>query len=193
MAGSCRRYQKVTMMETKKYYTGIGSRKSPESYLRLMESLGEYLGTRGWVLRSGGAEGADAAFEKGCDKVRGLKEIFLPWKKFNNSTSPLSIDKCPTEIKRKAFEIAEKFHPAWDLLGYGARCLMARNTMQVLGWDLETPTSFVVCYNLGALTHGGTSQALRIALDKKIPIFRLSEEKEFYHITKCMDQGLNFL
>jgi len=29
-------------------------------------------------LRSGSAEGADQAFERGADKVKGKKEIYLP-------------------------------------------------------------------------------------------------------------------
>lgn len=178
-------------METKKFYTGIGSRETPESFLKLMEDIGEYLALRGWTLRSGGADGADKAFEKGCDKAKGDKEIFLPWKKFNGNPSILSIDKMSIEIKKEAFEIASKFHPVWDQLSYGAQCLMARNGMQILGQDLKTPTSFVVCYNLGGFIHGGTSQALRIALDRKIPIFRLTHDNELKDIIIHMERGLD--
>jgi predicted Rossmann fold nucleotide-binding protein DprA/Smf involved in DNA uptake len=70
------------------YYSGIGSRRTPENIQELMVKLGHYLAGRGWVLRSGGAEGADTAFEKGCDQVHGRKEIFLPWKGYNNNKSP---------------------------------------------------------------------------------------------------------
>ncbi len=46
-------------------------------------------------------------------------------------------------------------------------------TFQVLGSDLETPVSFVVCWTIGGKISGGTGQALRIAKDLGIPIFNL--------------------
>lgn len=180
-------------METK-YYTGIGSRETPPEFLTLMVSIGKYLAQRGWTLRSGGADGADKAFEQGCDEAGGSKEIYLPWKDFNGNKSDLYL-KSPklSPVKSKAFDLASKYHPVWDSLNYGARCLMARNGMQILGSDLETPTSFVVCYNLGGFKHGGTSQALRIALDRKIHIFRLTEDNELSDIRIHMNRGLDFL
>ena len=69
------------------YYTGIGSRDTPKKYLRYMELAATYLAENGLILRSGGADGADTAFEKGCDFVNGKKEIFLPWQNFNNNKS----------------------------------------------------------------------------------------------------------
>jgi hypothetical protein len=181
-------------MEKLKYYSGIGSRESPEPILRVMEQVGKYLAEKGWVLRSGGADGADSAFEKGCDAGHGNKEIYLPWKGFNENSSELYL-KSPLlkETKDKVFEIASQFHPVWDLLSFGAQCLMARNIYQVLGQDLATPVSMVICFNLGGFTHGGTSQALRVAKDRSIPIFRLSVEKELSDIKTHMARGLDFL
>lgn len=46
-----------------KYYTGVGSRETPEEILKVMEDLAFNLRETGWILRSGGAEGADTAFE----------------------------------------------------------------------------------------------------------------------------------
>lgn len=42
-----------------KYYAGIGSRSTPKDILKLFESLGRYLATCNFILRSGGADGAD--------------------------------------------------------------------------------------------------------------------------------------
>lgn len=58
-------------------YAGIGSRRTPPAILSMMEDVAEELARRGWFLRSGGAEGADLAFERGCDRAGGEKEIFL--------------------------------------------------------------------------------------------------------------------
>jgi len=49
------------------YYAGIGSRSTPDNVLGIMEKLGIVLAKKGFILRSGGADGADKAFEKGCD------------------------------------------------------------------------------------------------------------------------------
>lgn len=165
---------------SKESYARIGSRETPESVLTDIVKIGQYLAKEGYVLRSGGADGADTAFEQGCDLVNGEKEIFLPWKGFNGSSSNLYLKgkEIEEEIQRQAFELAAKYHPGWNFLSYGAKCLMARNGMQVLGRNLNDPVSFVICFNLGGLKRGGTSQALRIANDRDIPIFNLSNEDD---------------
>ena len=71
----------------------------------------------------------------------------------------------------KAFEIAAKFHPAWDKLSQGAQKLHARNCHQVLGKDLKTLSSFIICYTSKGNGSGGTGQALRIAKAYNVPIF----------------------
>lgn len=182
------------MEPNKRFYAGIGSRQSPPDVLAFMVEVGEFLAQKGYVLRSGGADGADKAFEQGCDLVQGEKEIYLPWKGFNDNPSELFL-KSPElkEIRDKAFELASQYHPAWDALNYGARCLMARNGMQVLGRDLNTPVSFIVCWNLGGFNHGGTSQALRIALDRKIPMFMLSNKVCMEDVREHLRRGLDLL
>ena len=58
-------------------YAGIGSRETPEGVLLKMEKIAFYLAHRyDATLRSGGAIGADIAFEAGCDSANGKKEIF---------------------------------------------------------------------------------------------------------------------
>lgn len=146
------------------YYAGIGSRRTPPDILDKMKVIGYVLATEGFVLRSGAAEGADSAFEKGCDLAKGEKEIYLPWQSFNKSKS----QRYPSSDK--AFLIAERYHPAWRKLTQTARDLHARNSHQILGSDMNTPSSFVVCYSPGT---GGTEQAIRIAESLKIPVYNL--------------------
>lgn len=86
------------------YYTGIGSRKTPKVFLDLFEQVGETLADYDFILRSGGANGADRAFEKGCNNLNGEKEIYLPWRGFNDSKSNLIV------YDRRAFDIARKYH-----------------------------------------------------------------------------------
>lgn len=59
------------------FYTGVGSRETPNKVIDLMYRIAKFLAERNWILRSGGAVGADKAFENGCDNVNGKKEIYF--------------------------------------------------------------------------------------------------------------------
>lgn len=146
-------------------YTGIGSRKAPLEVLHLFSDVGMQLAEKGFRLRSGHAKGCDDSFEKGCDSVLGDMDIFIPWSRFNGSVSDLIVS------DHKAFEIAEKYHPKWEALTEEGKKLMARNSHQILGRDLNSPTKFVICWTVGGKGTGGTGQALRIAKDYNIPIY----------------------
>ena len=148
-------------------YAGIGSRETPVEVLNNMVKIGKYLASIGYVLRSGGAGGADSAFERGCDLVGGEKNIYLPWKSFNGSSSTY------VTVSGDAMQLAMKYHPAWDRLSQGGQRMMARNAYQVLGFELDTPADFIVCWTVGGLAQGGTGQALRMAEDYGVKIFNL--------------------
>lgn len=154
------------------YYAGIGSRETPNEILTMFEKIGYYLGQNNFILRSGHAEGADQAFERGCDKVNGKKEIYIPWRNFEGSDSKLIVE------YGEAFKIAEKFHPYWHNLKDGAKKLQARNSHQVLGKDLNSPSSFIVCWTKNGKGSGGTGQAIRIAKAYEIPIFDVGGYKD---------------
>lgn len=151
-------------------YTGIGSRQTPSTMLPIMRNIAAELGRYGYILRSGGADGADAAFEEGCDSVQGKKEIYIPWEGFNNKRSGNGVI-CHTSPE--AFDLAAQYHPAWHRCTAGAHLLHARNGFQVLGKALCEPTDFIICWTPGGYGSGGTGQALRIATAWKIPVFDL--------------------
>lgn len=151
------------------HYSGIGSRQTPENILKRMENLAVELAKKGYILRSGGAEGADSAFERGCDKAEGEKEIFLPWKKFNNNSSPLYTP------HKEAFEIIKELHPIYNQLSQGVKKLHARNVHQILGKDLTSPSKFVIYWSKGK---GGTIMAIKVAEIYNVPVFNLSEREK---------------
>jgi hypothetical protein len=154
-----------------KVYAGIGSRETPTAVLTVLEALAAVLARAGLVLRSGGAPGADAAFEAGADRASGVKEIYLPWKKFNGNESERFT------VPKEAFALAEEYHP----LGAGLRAnqashkLIARNCQQILGQKLDSPVAFVVCWTAGGGLVGGTAQALRIAVERGIRVANLGD------------------
>ena len=167
-----------------RFSAGIGSRDCPKEVLSILANTAYWLSDKGFVLRSGGAEGCDKAFEYGCDKANGKKEIYLPWKGFNNSKSEYVVN------DKKAFDIASKYHPRYATLKDGAKKLQARNSHQVLGWNLKTPSDFVVCYTKDGKGQGGTGQALRIAKDYNIPVFDFGKYKD---INKARVEFMNFI
>lgn len=156
-----------------KIFAGIGSRETPQDEIYLLRDASKYFCDKGYILRSGGANGADRSCERGCDMVNGAKEIYLPWRGFNDSESNLFPDNLPKWLEAQT--IAKQFHPAWNRLGDAARKLMVRNCFQLLGKNLDTPSDFVLCYCpiVNGEHVGGTSQALRIAKHYDIPIINI--------------------
>jgi hypothetical protein len=134
-------------------------------------------------LRSGAAEGADTAFEEGCDEAQGKKEIFTPWAGYNGR--PKSEFGEPPEL---AYEVAERIHPAWHHLKRGGRTLMARNCQQVMGQNLGSNVLFVLCWTKGGKGGGGTGQAIRLAKALGIPVFDIGDPNlDFKVIAAAVD------
>lgn len=171
-----------------RWYAGIGSRRTPPSILKVMVELGRALSHRGYGLRSGSAEGADQAFERGAINGTGLVQSFLPWRGFADRQPDgkryllASAQPQYAEAERIAIEhYPSEHYQSWSRLGRGARALQTRNSMQVLGPGLNDPVAFVVCWAPNPLIlegrvvncKGGTGQAVRIAASHNIPVFHL--------------------
>ena len=155
-------------------YAGVGSRNTPPEVLLLMTGVAHRLAAHGYTLCSGGAPGADLAFERGAT----TKAIFLPWHGFQSRPSAAHDTDQPSA---EAFRVAALLHPSWDRLSQAAQKLMARNTHQILGADLRSPVDFVVCWTPDGCeaeaarrrTTGGTGQAIALASRWSIPVFNL--------------------
>jgi hypothetical protein len=154
-------------MQTNLLYAGIGSRETPRSVLDLMTLIAVKLESLGYTLRSGGAIGADTAFEDG---VKSLKEIFYD-----------------IDATSDAIELASQFHPAWHNCRSGARKLHGRNSMILLGNNLDTPVKFVVCWTRDGKDTGGTGLGIRIAESMNIPIFNLYKYEHKERIYKFLN------
>lgn len=147
------------------HYAGIGSRETPASVCTAMTHIAHRLRESGYTLRSGGARGADTAFEKGAGDA---SVIYLPWPKFNDHRSPHHY------ISVEAKQLAGRFHPMYPRLEPHAQALIARNGYQILGLDLKSPVDFVVCWTPKGKGGGGTGQAIRIAQGYNIPVYDLA-------------------
>jgi hypothetical protein len=123
----------------------------------LMVRAAIYLAHQGYTLRSGGALGADTAFERGADHARGAKEIYR------------TVHATP-----KAMALAKSIHPNWSACSQYARQLHARNCFQVLGQDLNDPVQFVLCWTPNGEPVGGTRTAIVLAQRNGIPVLNLA-------------------
>lgn len=173
------------------YYTGVGSRVTPNDVLDTMRTIARALGKFGWVLRSGGAPGADMAFEEGCDEVNGPKEIFLPWKRFNKNNSPLY------PPKPEAYQIARSVNlDHFDYLKPTIQHLLARNAHQVEGWDLNKKSKLLICWTPDGCKSietrtkqsGGTGTAIAIAYRVAVPVYNLYWQADYEALLDHIDK-----
>lgn len=145
-------------------YAGIGSRQTPPEILAQMTEVAKELEAKGFTLNTGVTfggkeEGADEAFSKGATK----KNLFAP-----------------EQAGEREMKIAKEIHPNWNALvekGPGGPKLMARNTNQVFGENLDTPVDFVLFYakeTKGIRPEGGTGQAVEMARRKGIPTINMA-------------------
>jgi hypothetical protein len=165
---------------------GIGSRKISAEVSKNIFTLGFLFASSGFTIRSGGAPGADTSFEMGAVAYHDLKQrypdlpgelasdylqIFLPSYRFSNRVADevVYFHKATRPLSKKAQDMASSVHPNWPRLSEFARLLMARNSHQIYGLELNDPVEKVVCYTPDGATNiitsktGGTGQALRLA------------------------------
>lgn len=172
------------------YYTGIGSRNTPPEILGVMEDAGFRFARMGFVLRSGKANGADAAFQKGVqnffysvdkqpkeEHTVGRAEIYIPWNGFKGDpilqdwwdiSLPYIDSLFPEEVKARD-ELVAELHPNVEALRKkpGAYALHSRNVHQVLGPNLsqKRPSSFCIYYageDEKGNPKGGTATAVNL-------------------------------
>lgn len=174
--------------------TGIGSRETPPADLALMTKIAKAIEERGGKGRSGGAGGADLAFERGFTDPANIA-VYHPWKGFlpkdmteddvtaylgrkRPSAGPGAPIMLGSAVEARAMEMAAHYHPAWDRCSQGAKRLHTRNMPQVLGETLEAKASLVVAWTVDGKATGGTGQALRIAADLGVPVANLKNLDE---------------
>ena len=156
------------------YYAGVGSEETPQEVLDNMTALASELEKEGYVLRSGGAVGADQAFSKGVSNIKNKKIYF---------DSDIEHDVYGTA--KQADKILEETHPKIDKIKKGTRSrnLLARDGYQVFGERFDSPAAFIICwtndgatsYEQTSATTGGTGQAIRLGSRKGIPVINMAD------------------
>ena len=165
-------------------YAGVGSRETPEKILVRMRAVGELLGRDGFVCRSGGAVGADSAFEEGSDAAGGKKRIFIAWRKLSEERMARNVPGAASDVvgidsedERIAREVLRSLGKNYDNYSRGAASLQARNVRQILGERKDCPAVAVVAWTRDGKMLGGTATALRLAEMRGVPIINLGSER----------------
>lgn len=187
-----------------KYYTGVGSRSLPYGMYEFMVRIGYQLARQDFILRSGGADGADSAFYEGAlcyaeeTNTEVLADIYIPWNGFNTHVAGAKGIINPAAIRQElwatAHQTASEIHPAWDSCSVPAKKLHARNCFQVLGHQLDTPSNFLICWAPPILTgesrtiKGGTRTAWELAKREGVRVFNLAEDSDYESILKRIQE-----
>ena len=176
--------------------TGIGSRTISDSEERVIRQISRVLAKAGCTLRSGGADGADTAFEAGWRDVgSSAMEIFVPWSGFNGTTSDapyIVLDK-KSDLFEEAHNEAQTVHPAWYRLSRGAQYLHTRNIFQVRGPELKVPSDVIIAMAdpVGRFgVKGGTSTAWTLGKRLQVPTFNLRKREDALELVKFVNERL---
>lgn len=161
-------------MTNPKIYAGIGATKTPQDVLNLITLVSAQMSEMNWMLRTGGADGADNAFAEGTAN----REIHLPWNGYNKLWQSAGRGVHVPCISKEIQEITAAHHPYWDNLSQGAKKLMYRNTTILLGKELEAHAKLVICWTRKDEITGGTGHGMRIASAYGIPVFNLASDRD---------------
>lgn len=142
-----------------KFYSGIGSRKTPHEYLRRFKNLANELDKNDYVLRSGGAKGVDEAFKQNSSNfvifrsydyyLGNIRQLYEP-ELLEEADSILAGVDHYINIKKKSDYVYRS---------------QLRNVFIILGEDLSTPSDFVICYS------PGTQIGIEVAEKYGIPVY----------------------
>jgi len=162
-------------MTTRLYYTGVGSRETPNVALMTMHQIAMYLSRQGYTLRTGDADGADRAFGNGA-MMAGTPTCGNLINRYTASQATV-----------RSMRLASQYHPVWEKLSEYAKKLHGRNAFQVLGPNLDNPSKFLLCWTPdGCESHatrnrstGGTGTAISIAEAYGIPVINMKNDTWF--------------
>ena len=170
----------------KKYFSAVGKITTPPTVKdRIVEELKKYV-TFGYILRSGGAKGADTIFAQTYMEMGGKVEIYLPWNGYNGKF--LGHDyinqNCCIMVTPEAFNIAYELDEKWNERTEATKVLDARNVHIYCGFKIgkEPLSDFVVYFDDHPENKdSGTQRGLKVADKFKIPKINLYH----YDIIQC--------
>jgi len=157
-----------------KAYAGIGSRQISDNESEIIRSISNRMAALGYWLYSGNAQGADNAFQKGCQN-KGIS--FLPWPNYNSDQRDTYGF---TSIPESAFFKAKVLHPQGNRLSGSSLQMMARNVLIIEGIDSWPRVELVICCSdpiPNGGVHGGAALCYKLAKQHNIPFINIRENR----------------
>jgi len=192
------------MKVMRQFWTGVGSRETPPDILLMMELIGKVLTDLGYILRSGGAEGADTAFYAGCKKSAMFEVnkpiIYISWNGMDAYGKNWYHDPSIGYYNAKRYptwnianEMAFNLRGSFERLGWKGIAHHTRNVFQVIGDDLHSPSNFLICWarpknKRKPFVHGGTATAVKLAYLRDIEIYNLYHPQVFNRFVDFLDK-----
>lgn len=197
----------------KGFYTGVGSRETPLYIYYMMAKLAIIFEKGGYILRSGCALGADAAFEDVLENPAENAEIYVPNKFFPKkmSTTMKSHYIIPKErygegmngLYREAMRLIhnKNIHKGWKNCKPYVMDLHNRNMFQVLGLDLMTKSKFTICYTSNGekkydqtnINTGGTATAINASDLHGVEVYNLGCNEDYIRLNKFIKKYENVI
>lgn len=154
-----------------KAYGVVANPDAPDNILSLIGAIATRLEAMGYTLRTAGGNGLEEAFEKTTE----TKEVYLPWRNFNNRQSKF------TRNMPEANDVVRPFAPSFDTLKPAVQAIIASKAHTVLGKDLKSPIQFLITYTADGCETVGNKTAktgfsgtsIAIASSMRIPVFNL--------------------
>ena len=161
-----------------RYYAGVGSRETPLREQARMEKISKLLGELGYYLRSGGAEGAGQAFERGAEIAGYPVEEWSP----NISYFPLH-EWATEKASSTCWELPLERMSAYKISS------ITRNMYVLFGDDSEIlkPVDFVVYWSASdPMEKGGgceeTRSVVRASHEAGIPTYNLRTQADEFAV-----------
>lgn len=158
------------------YRVGVfGSRSIPDKEATNLYRVGKALAAKKLQIETSADEGAIEAVKLGVEE-EGLEALalvreWLPCSGYKGSDSP-HFPPSP-----QAMELAQKFHPKWELLSLRTKRVMGRMTHILLGEDCRSPVTFAVHWVLPGREGDERrycTQGIRICRTLDIPHFNVA-------------------
>lgn len=156
----------------------IGSRRISQAQFDYIMKVAEAFVRRGYIVRTGCAEGVDHASMIGTRNIDPSKlNVYLPWSTYNKDFQEKTDKRFiyNQSIHKEWAESVRRYHPNPQRLSNGAFSMHARN------WGIimhEYPADVVVAMPANASDMGGTGQGIRIARDNNIPLFLVCNKED---------------
>jgi hypothetical protein len=157
-----------------KPYALLLDNKTPEDVIARVATVIKKLEKQGYTLRTS----INSPILKGLEAQVTRKEIYLPWKDFENHTSEL----CWSTPRSDA--IAQQAQPAYNSLNKGVKKILSMNARVICGNKMVSPCLFLLTWSLDGAENEGNVRSttgfmghpITIASRLGVPVINLKHE-----------------